>query len=350
MMYSFDEVGLIPAAKSTVKSRKDVNPFDENGKLPIFVSPMTCIINSNNFNTFNSKTYAIEPIYNLADTKSFEKRFEACKNHWTAFTVNEFEEHFINNKVEDVQYYILIDCAQGHMQRLYDLVYKAKHMYSHMTIMIGNIANPKAYLECCKAGVDFIRLGIGGGNSCTTSTQTGFHASMPWLICCITKYRQKGIPIKLSTGESAFVSIQTALKHNKILTETKIVADGGIDRVDKAMKALALGADYIMMGRQFASCKESCGTDIKGLEKPYKKYYGQSSNLGQIDRFGHIKSHSEGTSLLVEVTHSYDELVKDFEDVLRSAMSYANAKTLSEYIGKVKFEYQTEFEFKAYNK
>ena len=61
-LVSLDEIALIPTIRSHVNSRKEVYPFDENGKLPIFVAPMTCILDKYNYNTFNSKSYAILPV------------------------------------------------------------------------------------------------------------------------------------------------------------------------------------------------------------------------------------------------------------------------------------------------
>lgn len=347
MMYSFDEIGLIPSKVSTIKSRKDVNPFYKDGKLPIFASPMTCFLNEYNFYIFNSETTAIEPINKKVTP---ETRFENSKTHWVALTVKEFKEFLIENKAEDVQRYILIDCAQGHMETLYDLVKEAKSIYKNLTIMIGNIANPKAYLKCCVVGVDYVRIGIGGGSGCTTSTQTGFHTSIPWMLKKIKEYKTSGFPIKLNDKIEGYRDMKLLLKEGKIRTITKIVADGGIDRVDKAIKALALGADYVMYGKQFAACMESCGENKLVNKELFTHYYGQSSELGQLDRFGCIKSHSEGTDIWIKQDNTYSKLCYDFEAVLRSAMSYANAKTLDEFIGKVEWEPQTESEFKSYNK
>lgn len=352
MMYSFDEIGLIPAKKSSVRSRKDVNPFYPDGKLPIFVSPMTCITNIDNVRYFNTKTNAILPIFNVEDGNSIASRLLLCEKMWTSFTLNEFIENFILTEKRDTRRYVLIDCAQGHMETLYDNVEKAKSMYKNLTIMIGNIANPEAYLLCCKAGVDFVRLGIGGGSGCTTSVQTGFHASMPWLLKEINDYKKNGFPVIMQPGGKRRLPMETCLKDGKIKTITKIIADGGINTVDKAIKSLALGADYVMMGEIFAKCNEACG-DVKIDEQVpcvLRHYYGQSSLFGQIDRFGYIKSHSEGTDKFVKVEYSYEEICDTIEAVLRSAMSYANAKNLYDFIGKVKWEPQTIGEFNSYNK
>lgn len=80
------------------------------------------------------------------------------------------------------------------------------------------------------------------------------------------------------------------------------------------------------------------------------QYYGQSSEQGQLDRFGKVKANPEGTSVMVSVDTTLKELTDKFEAALRSAMSYCGAKTLDDFIGKVKYEYMSPDEFRAYNK
>ena len=80
------------------------------------------------------------------------------------------------------------------------------------------------------------------------------------------------------------------------------------------------------------------------------QYYGQSSEQGQLDRFGKVKANPEGTSVLVSVDTTLKEFTNKFEAALRSAMSYCGAKTLNDFIGKVRYEYMSPDEFRAYNK
>lgn len=324
-MLSFDEIGLIPASISSISSRKNVDPFTEDGKLPIFVAPMTCIINNNNFKTFNgSRVIPIRPVCTIPGGN---KVMLTHDNAWQAMTLDDFQSIFVDNRhiiQEYINYHILIDCASGAMQRVFDLVHTAKQHHSNLTVMTGNIANPKTYLKCCEAGIDYVRVGVGGGLGCLTSVLTGFHASLPWLITeCNRLYWNDNCPFK-----------------------TKIVADGGINSIDKAIKALALGADYVMMGMTFAKCREACGR----LQTGQKVYYGQSSVLGQIDRFGFVKGHIEGCVVNIEEEYTLKEYNEKFEEVLRSAMSYAASDTLNTFIGNVCYEEQSIHEFNCYNK
>ncbi len=320
-MLSFDEIALLSAPISYIKSRNDVNPFYFYGtKLPIFVSPMTCILDDKNFDLFNnSKVIPIRPV-----------RYGNILIHdtnWQALTLDDFIKYFTVESdviLKKNNYHILIDCAHGAMERIFTSVKKAKELYPNITIMIGNISNPKTYLECCRSKIDYVRIGVGGGKGCLTSVLTGFHASLPWLITeCKRFYWSSSIPFR-----------------------TQIVADGGINTIDKAIKALALGADWVMMGMAFAKCKEACGRLADGQ----RVYYGQSSVLGQLDRFGKIKGHVEGCVVNIEPEYTIEEYSDKFEEVLRSAMSYANATNLSQFISEVSWEEQTIHEFNCYNK
>ena len=343
-MYGLDEVGLIPAIISDIKHRGDVNPF-YGDKLPIFVAPMTCILGPENWKTFNDSS--VIPIYPVRyDEARNVENFE--ENDWSALTLDEFK-HYFNacNALEKRKYHILIDVANGHMQELYTCVRDAKQEYGdNLIVMIGNIANPEAYLECCKARVDYVRVGIGGGSGCTTSVQTGIHASMPYILEGIDNIKRHIRNHELSASFGGKHNNREIAAINGF--RTKVVADGGITTISRAIKALAMGADYVMMGRAFAECKEACGVT---LDDGYRRmYYGQSSKEGQMDRFGKVKANPEGTAIWVDVTTNLEEFTTKFAAALRSAMSYCGAHNLEEFIGKVKYEYMSPVEFQAYNK
>ena len=328
MMYSLDEVSIIPSTFTSVKSRKDIITT-YTSKLPIFVAPMTCLVDFINFSSFeDSKVIPILPVYDINNKEFFKQRLTFIQqSKWAALTLNEFEDTFCRNKWnldKENLFNICIDTANGHLHDIYVATKYAKKSFPNLAIMVGNIANPKTYDEICKNysdSVQFIRVGIGGGSGCTTSVQTGVHTSLPYLITEINK-------IKKSYA-------------NKPL----VIADGGVNTIDRAIKCLALGADYIMMGSMFANCKE-----VGNYNEVKNEYYGQSSIRGQLDRFGEIRSNPEGLEKIVEINTTLNEVCSKFDAALRSAMSYCNAKTLEEFIGKPKIEYQTLKEFENYMK
>lgn len=328
MMYSLDEVSIIPSTFTSVKSRKDIITT-YTSKLPIFVAPMTCLVDFINFSSFeDSKVIPILPVYDINNKELFKRRLTFIQqSKWVALTLNEFEDTFCRNKWnldKENLFNICIDTANGHLHDIYVATKYAKKSFPNLAIMVGNIANPKTYDEICKNysdSVQFIRVGIGGGSGCTTSVQTGVHTSLPYLITEINK-------IKKSYA-------------NKPL----VIADGGVNTIDRAIKCLALGADYVMMGSMFANCKE-----VGNYNEVKNEYYGQSSIRGQLDRFGEIRSNPEGLEKIVEINTTLNEVCSKFDAALRSAMSYCNAKTLEEFIGKPKIEYQTLKEFENYMK
>lgn len=359
MQYSLDQYTLIPKALSSINSRSEINVYNEHGKLPIFVSPMTCILDKNNFDKFLASAFM--PIYPIWAGDLVQKRLElsATRNCWVSLSLREFyytfcvyNEDYVGPDSDDKHYRILIDCADGHLAKIYELVRDVKSKYSNLEIMVGNIANPETYLECCKAGVDYVRVGIGGGSGCTTSVQTGFHAGMGWLLTEIQRLKKE-----LCYSEDVSATINPTFEEickERGWNVTKVIADGGINTFSKAVKALALGADYVMMGKIFAQCQEACGMIMigDGEKHPefFRKYYGQASEQGQIDRFGKAKSNPEGTELFVPVEWSLESLKDKFDGVFKSALSYGGSHNFDEFIGKVRYDLISDSEFKAYDK
>ena len=332
MQYSLNEICLLPSATPTdITSRKQVNPFDENGNLPIFVAPMTSVLNENNYKIFADK--GVIPILprNCTETRDIAEV-------WHSYSLQEFES-IIDSSKDYNGYHILIDVANGHMRKIYDLVKKAKEKWPNIVIMIGNIANPAIYYNCCDAGVDYVRVGIGGGSVCSTSVQCGIHASHQYMIENIKKL--------------------SCYYNNP--NRTKIIADGGINTLDKAIKALAIGYDYVMMGKCFAECDEACGEtkseyislpsvyDQEKREIKYRKYYGMASEQGQIDISGGCTKNPEGVETWIPIITTLNAFVIRFEAALRSTMSYTGATTLEKFHDS-KYDIQSIEEFKSYYK
>ena len=361
-MLSLDDIALLPSSVcSEIESRKNVNPYinDANlpnnyikNRLPIFVSPMTSVVCPENMNIFTNAGFI--PV--LPRIGVFEDRCYFSENDWTAFSLKEFEQILddkIPNHIEKM--YILVDIANGHMKKLYDLSKRAKKEFNNIILMVGNIADAHMYEECCKTGVDYVRVGIGGGSACTTSVQTGIHVS--------------------------FVDIITQINEIRLQYDnpTKVIADGGINTIDKIVKCLALGYDCVMVGKLFSQTYEACGeirthiitadgSDIYAdnnilsinknavhfsgnFQKAFleRKYYGMSSKLGQIDISGGASKNPEGISTWVQIKWPLNELKNIIESSLRSAMSYTNSTDLQTFKDS-DFKQMTHREFELYYK
>ena len=355
--YSYRDVTIVPAKVSEIEHRKDCNPFYPSGTLPLFTAPMDSVVGLENYELYEQ--HKIIPI--IPRTVSLEQRLEVAKTgRWVAYSLDEFEKIFtVQNPGEG--YKALIDVANGHMKKLYTLVKKAKALNPTLTVMIGNIANPETYEECCKAGVDYVRCGIGSGECCITSSATKIHFPLASLISEIVEKKQ---------------SLQWSGSYKKF---TKIIADGGVRGYSDAIVALALGADYVMIGSVFSKMLESSGqiffrykdyekendwyplnwdiyfnryksgkfydfneywtgtSEIGDHWRPIelkKEIYGMASGKGQIAIGGKKTKTSEGIIKTIPIEYTMDSWTENFISYLRSAMSYTGAKDLNTFINK----------------
>jgi glutamate synthase domain-containing protein 2 len=143
------------------------------------------------------------------------------------------------------------------------------------------------------------------------------------------------------------------------------VADGGMQGYDDIIKALALGADYVMVGSLFNKAMQSAGHNyLWGLRTPYfmakilwkwgfpikKKYRGMSTKAVQRSWGKTRLVTAEGITKFQKVEYNLSQWVENFQDYLRSNMSYCGAKTLSEFIGEVEWEYITNNALKRFQK
>lgn len=345
--YTYEDVTIMPNILSTIEHRKQCIPFDENGMLPLFTAPMDCVVGKKNFKLFeNEMIYAIlprtEPIKNRVDY--------SIKGRWAAYSMTEFETIFCNEKEplpKNSTIKALIDIANGHMKKSVDLVRAAKNIYGdNIVIMVGNIANPETYEEYARVGADYIRIGIGGGRGCLSSSNTGIHTPMATLIDDTVEVRKR--------------------IENKYKKLPKIIADGGIRNYRDIIKALALGADYVMIGSVFAKMLESAAPKNANSEEWCKlqplikledlneftfdearwrakyngkeiflgdiraTFYGMASREGQIALNGVKTKTSEGLKTTLPVLYTIHGWTTNFMDYLCSAMSYLGVFTLEE--------------------
>ena len=353
-MYSIDEICLRPAAVSPIEHRKDVIIYNNHNKLPLFSAPMACIIDNTSAPKFEKA--GINTI--IPRNINWEDRYLALVDGmWVAVGFNEAQYILDTCEFEHTpKIHLCIDQANGHMKILLNLCKKLKTKFGDkISIMTGNIANPKVYQEYAYAGIDYIRVGIGGGSVCTTSVQTGMHYPMGSLIIDCNKERNK------LRNDIAFGA--------KPLSIPKIIADGGFKRIDQCVKALALGADYVMLGEVLAKSHEACGNQIPMesewdeyeddyVEKYSREYYGMSTkkaqilinNAARIPIDNYIPKHSEGQIRYVPIEYPIRDWVNDFKHALRSSMSYAGARTLKDFIGEVDYHYITPVTYNAYMK
>jgi IMP dehydrogenase/GMP reductase len=250
------------------------------------------------------------------------------------------------------------------MKSLYDKCKKAKALSKKfgykLFIMTGNIANADTYRWICEniPEIDYIRVGIGGGSGCITTSNTAIHYPQASLIeeCYCVK--------KLLSAESK-------------LDFPKIVADGGIRNYDHVIKALALGADYVMIGSVLSMCVESAGEKSTDIDSYYKlemdeyenwwgytrdsdekkfigyldvKFFGMASADGQRAISGEKTKTSEGITKWLPVKFTLKGWTENMASYLRSAMSYAGCYDLEAFIGETMLIVNSPAEIQSVNK
>lgn len=337
--FDFNDITIIPFEQSTVDSRSEVNPYivykdvDSIGhdiKLPIMVSPMySCFtLNKNHFNPKFDEILHLNhiPFCYTRGYKNTDSYLTSKYNNYISNSLKEFE-HFIKiNKPEDIsKVNILIDIANGHMKKLHDVVKESKEVFGDkIKLMVGNVANPKTYKILSEYGVDAIRISVGSGSVCTTSANTAIHYPIASLI-------HECYQIKKEYG-----------------FKTEIIADGGFSKFSDIIKAIALGADYVMMGSVFATMLESNSKVYAWKKIPinnyelaqwcikkniplYRKHIGMSTKYIQKIWGKEKLTTSEGIIKWVKITDDINSWKNNFVDYLKSTMSYSGCRTLEEF-------------------
>ncbi len=212
---------------------------------------------------------------------------------------------------------IVIDTAHGHTRGVADVVKKVKEKFNLLDVVVGNIATGKAAKYLADIGADAVKVGIGPGSICTTRVIAG--VGYPQL--------------------SAIIEVRKALKGTGI----PIIADGGIRYTGDIPKAIAAGADSVMLGSLLAGTKESPGETVIFEGRKYKIYRGMGSveamKMGSKDRYFQDveddlkKLVPEGIVGRVPYKGDLEECIHQFIGGLRAGMGYCGSrdiKTLKE--------------------
>ena len=217
---------------------------------------------------------------------------------------------------------IVVDTAHGHTKKVAEIIKKIKKLKSKKTTLCaGNIATAEAAKFLSKLGVDAIKVGIGPGSICTTRLVAGI-----------------GVP-----QLSAILAAKKGLGKKKIM----LIADGGIKFSGDISKALAAGADAVMIGSLFAGSKESPGKLIKKNGKYFKSFRGMGSigamNKGSADRYFQKKQKDpskyvpEGVEGLVKYKGPVEKIIYQLIGGLKSSMGYLGSKNIKDLRNKPKF-------------
>ena len=207
---------------------------------------------------------------------------------------------------------IVIDTAHGHTKGVAEVVKKLKEKFISLDLVVGNIATGKAAKYLADIGADAVKVGIGPGSICTTRVIAG--VGYPQL--------------------SAIIEVRKALEG----TDIPIIADGGIRYTGDIPKAIAAGADAVMLGSLLAGTKESPGETVIFEGRKYKTYRGMGSveamKMGSKDRYFQDveddlkKLVPEGIVGRVPYKGDLDESIHQFIGGLRAGMGYCGSKDI----------------------
>ena len=264
-------------------------------------------------------SYALQGLITIKDIEKVRKYPNACKDDMGRLRVgaavgvgDDFEERLsllVNTGVDA----IIIDTAHGHSQSVIEAVAEARRNYPDLSLIAGNIATASAAEALIKAGANAVKVGIGPGSICTTRVVAGVGVPQITAISDVSSITRKfGVPL---------------------------IADGGIKYSGELPKAIAAGADTIMIGSLFAGTDESPGETILFQGRTYKTYRGMGSigamKQGSKDRYFQagaedVKLVPEGIEGRVPFRGPLSENVHQLMGGLRSGMGYTGCKTIKE--------------------
>ena len=317
---TFDDVTLVPQYSSILPTDAITNcklSRNLNLRIPLISSAMDTVTESK-MSIAISKSGGIGVIHrNLTIQKQVVEVQKVKRKNYivgAAIGVNEKDLERAEELSRIKTDLIVIDTAHGHTKKVLNMIRKIKKKLKNSTLCVGNIATGKAAKFLADNGVDIVKVGIGPGSICTTRLVAGI-----------------GVP-----QLSAIMDVKKALKKYK----TKIISDGGIKFSGDLAKAIAAGADAIMIGSLFSGTTESPGKIIRFKGKLYKNFRGMGSvgamNAGSADRYYQKKNKDvakyvpEGVEGMVKYKGSVKEIIYNLIGGLKSSMGYMGAKSITD--------------------
>ena len=317
----FDDVLLEPQY-SDIHSRKEVNTNVKLGSMatlniPIVSSPMDTVTESAMASAMiESGGLGIIHRYNSIDTQSTLVRSALKKSSGIVGVAVGVSGDYIDRACaahEAGARVICVDIAHGHHILMRNALKTLRRTFgSAIHIMAGNVATLAAFNQLSDWGADSIRVGVGGGSICSTRIQTGH-----------------GVP-----------TLQSIMDCSQTDRSAMLIADGGIKNSGDIVKALAAGADMVMLGSMLAGTTETPGEIIYLDGNRCKAYRGMASKDAQIQWRGHTAS-IEGVSSTVPLKGDVSHVISEIMTGVRSGMSYTGVRTLRELFLKSNFIRQT---------
>lgn len=209
---------------------------------------------------------------------------------------------------------ICVDVAHGHSKEVNRTLREIREKHgSNVVLIAGNVATYAGADYLAAAGADVIKVGIGSGSVCTTRIKTGF-----------------GVP--------QLTALQECRKVDRML-----ISDGGIRVPGDAVKALAAGADFVMLGGMLAGTDETPGEvivkTIQGEKVKFKRFRGMASREAQEDYMGQMSEWKTAEGVAIDVQHrgAVKDIISDILGGIRSGLTYCGASTIKDLQRKAQF-------------
>lgn len=313
--YTFDDVLLVPAYNHYESRRLvDTSVTDRTGKLtlslPVMSSNMDTITEAPMANFMGGKG-GIGVLHRFMSIEDNVAEFKRCQTQtFVSIGCSEKELERAEALRDAGAQYFCVDVAHAHAKYVGHTIKKLRELLSSACIMAGNVATYAGadYLASC--GADIIKAGVGGGSVCSTRVKTGY-----------------GIPMLTCIQDCARI-------------DRSIVADGGIRFAGDIVKALAFGADFVMIGGMLSGTAVTPGKVItKDNGTKVKEYRGMASREAQQDFHGgmHEWKTAEGVATQVPYREDQDAVLGDIIGGLRSGLTYAGASTIQELQRKLDY-------------
>jgi len=341
---TFDDVLLEPQY-STIKSRKEVNLSSILGSkicsevetnatntatntrlveraikynIPIISSPMTTVTEEwmamtmfnagglgiiHRYNTIENQARMVKSTAGHQIQKTGEAPIVAASIGATGDYLERAQELIKNGAG-----ILCLDVAHGHHENVRVALTRLRETFTNVHLMAGNVATLMAFKDLENWGADSVRCGVGGGSICSTRLRTGH-----------------GVPTLQSVFDCASVA-----------RSAKVIADGGLKTSGDIVKALAAGADFVMLGSMLAGTNDTPGEIYEENGQQVKSYVGMASSEAQMAWRGHV-SVSEGIAATVPYKGKTEDIIKKIVGGIRSGLSYTGARHLDELRAKARF-------------
>ncbi len=302
---------LAAPVKTSLQEAFSIMTENKVGKLPI-IDKKGILCGLYSFHDVRSLTEDSQPTYN----RDNEHRLRV------GAAIGPYDDERAEQLVKEGVDVLVIDTAHGHSKGVIETLKELKKLYGDkIDVIAGNIATEEAARDLLKAGADGVKVGIGPGSICTTRVVAGV-----------------GVP-----QVTAIFSVA-----NEIKGEIPVIADGGIKQSGDVAKAIAAGADSVMMGSTLAGTEESPGEKIWRHGRMYVVYRGMGSveamkeGKGSRERYGQEEVDSEdklvpqGVEGFVQYRGSVRDVIHQFSGGIRYSLGYAGSKTISEFQSKAR--------------